>query len=657
MATSGNYTWTPSSYGPGVGYPNRAKISWSASWNQSSMLWTVNWNATAQGGANAARWTTVFGSNNNCNSYVTVTDENGNTLQTKTIVARMDTVKNDAVLLEGTFTVGVDTNGNRSLTFGGQINFETTGAAGISSGSQTFALDNIPLASTISSVSPSNVAVTTSGGAVTVNIARNNNAYRHTVVWSFGSHSTTQTGQGTSASYTIPASWLDAIPSSKSGTGTVTVTTYDGSTQIGTAKSANFTVTASVSPSITTVSVAPRGAAYNAGMTSVYISGYSTAYISASGVSAGTGATISKYEFIRDGQVLATFNSSATSYNYTTGTLSGSSATFSVRVTDSRGVQATKAASAVSIAAYATPAFSNTSVYRSNSSGTADGSGTYIYLKTTATATPGANSITTLTYATKQTSASAYGAETSLTSGTAKIASGFANTSSYNIRITATDKLGNKSYYYATIPTQTYTMDFKVGGDGVAFGKVAETANLVDSAWSIKSAGLITAQDGMRSGRSANPYLALEAPSGTEWANIQHVTGTTAGVQRADYTRFAVNSYNGSTGARLSYTESYNLPQVDANRTASAAYKILTTKQWIAAATYTVNSGYFVITNSKITASSGVIIQDHYSSSIGASKWTYTVQPLNGSANVYVRDGNGNLPSNGTNVYVAALII
>jgi hypothetical protein len=45
---------------------------------------------------------------------------------------------------------------------------------------------------------------------------------------------------------------------------------------------------------------------------------------------------------------------------------------------------------------------------------------------------------------------------------------------------------GNKAYKYYTVPTQAFTMDFKVGGKGVAFGKVAETDNLVDSAWPIQ---------------------------------------------------------------------------------------------------------------------------------------------------------------------------
>ena len=350
--------------------------------------------------------------------------------------------------------------------------------------SQSITLDNIPRQSTISSVT-SNVTVGSSGGVVNVAINRNNAAFTHTVVYAFGSNSTTHTSVGTSDSYTIPASWLSYIPNSATGTATVTVTTYNSGTQIGSAVSTTFTITAGVNPTIGSVTVAPRGTAYSAGITSVYINGYSTALITASSVSGANGSTISKVEFIKDGTVLS--SNTTPTYTYTTGTLTGSSATFSVRVTDSRGRTGTTAASAITIKAYAVPAFSATSIYRSNSGGTADASGTYCYIKTTATATPTENSISSLTYATKLTSASSYGAETTLTNSTAKIASGFAATSSYDIRIKATDELGKTSYFYGLIPTETYTMDFKVGGLGVAFGKVAETDNCVDSAWQIKA--------------------------------------------------------------------------------------------------------------------------------------------------------------------------
>ena len=577
MATSGEYTWTPSSYGPGVGYPNRAKIVWSATWNLASLQWTVTWNATAQGASTAGRWTTVYGSNNNCNSYITVTDENGNVLQTKTIVARMDTVKNDTVLLEGTFNVGVTSLGTRSLTFAGQIYFETTGSAGISSGSQAFALDTVALASSISSLTQ-NVSVGSSGGTSTVNISRNSSAYTHTVKWTFGSNTYSATNVGTSASYTIPASWLSAIPNSATGTGTVTVTTYYNGTQIGSATSANFTVTANVYPSVGAFTVAPRGTAYNAGMTSVYIAGYSTALLSASSVAGVNGSSISKYEFIKDGSVLATYTSSATSYSHTTGTLTGSSATFSVRVTDSRGKQTTKAASAITIQAYATPTFTETTVYRCNSSGTADEAGTYCFIRASAVATPSANSITALSFAVKATTQSTYGSEITLTNGSYNISSGYSNTSSYNIRITATDKLGGKSYYYTTIPTQAFTMDFKVGGKGVAFGKVAETNNLVDSAWDIKTSGTIKTTADAHIGATGSPTVMLECPIGTRWGDVAVRTNAVNGVQLPVDMALRLWSYNSSTGARTGYYDQYVLPSVTPDRSSNFGYSILTTK-------------------------------------------------------------------------------
>lgn len=435
------------------------------------MLWTVNWSATAQGGSTAGRWATVF------SGSVTVTDGT-NTLQTKSMSGRIEQAKNNTVLLSGNFTVGTDTNGNRNLAFSGQFQFETTAASGKSSGSQTFALDTKAMASTISSVT-SNVTVGSSGGSSTVNISRKSSSYTHTVVWTFGSNTHTETGVATSKSYTIPASWLTAIPNAASGSATVKVTTFNGSTQIGQPATASFTITAGVSPTIGSVSVAQSG---NPSGITQYIAGKTAAKITASSVAGVQGSTIKKVEFIRDGAVLS--SNTTPTYTYTTGTLTGSSATFSVRVTDSRGATATKAASAITIYAYALPTIS-ANAFRSNSSGTATADGTYIRITASATATPSANSITALTYATKATTASSYSSEANVGSGVTK--SGFANTTSYDVRIKATDKLGGVAYKYFTIPTASYTMDFKEGGKGVAFGKVAETDYLVDSEWDIKA--------------------------------------------------------------------------------------------------------------------------------------------------------------------------
>lgn len=478
MATSGSYLTSQvvNAY-TGDGCPDRANISWSATWDASSMLWTINWSANGAGYYNN-NYVTIF------SGTVTITDGNGNTLQTKSMSGQIPYARKDVQLVSGSFSVGVNTYGDRNIAFSATFRIGVNGSSGESTGSQTFALDNIPLASTISSVTQ-NVSVGSSGGVATVNIVRNNASYTHRVVWAFGSNSYTQTGQGTTESYTIPASWLAAIPNSASGSASVTVTTFNGSTQIGQSVSATFTVSAAVNPSIGGFSVAPRGTAYNAGITTAYIAGYSTALLSASSAAGVNGSSIAKYEFINGSTVIASYNSSASSYSHTTGTLTGSSASFSVRVTDTRGRTATKAASAITIKAYATPSFSTANAYRCNSGGTAQNDGTYVKVEATAVATPTENSIVSLTFAEKATTSSTWSAEISIADY--PITSGFANTTSYDVRIKATDKLGQSSYRYFTIPTAEYTMDFKVGGKGVAFGKVAETDYLVESEWDIKA--------------------------------------------------------------------------------------------------------------------------------------------------------------------------
>lgn len=488
MATSGNYLTSQvvNAY-TGDGCPDRANISWSAVWNPSTLLWTVSWAANGAGYYNN-NYVTIF------SGTVTVKDKNGNTLQTKSMAAQIPYARKDVELLTGSFTVGVDSVGDQSLQFSATFRIGVNGSSGDSTGSQTFALDTVPLASYFTSA-PAGVTVTGSGGTSSVSITRYNNSYTHDVTWKFGSHSHTETGVATSKSYTIPASWLDAIPNSMTGTATITLVTKYNGAQIGQPVTAQITITANVPPTYSGITYTYKGAAYSAGITGALIAGYSNMRIAVSGASAKNGASIARYEFYKGSSLLASVNSSATSYNYDTPLFTAAeTTTFKVRITDTRGKTVEATSGSYTIKAYALPALSNVSVYRSNSSGTATNDGTYIRILATATATPAENSITALTYATKAATDAYYGAETNLTSGTPTIAPGFSNTTSYNVRITATDALGNSVYRYYTVPTQTFTMDFKEGGRGVAFGKVAETDNLVDSQWDIKTAGSFLGQ-------------------------------------------------------------------------------------------------------------------------------------------------------------------
>ena len=478
MATSGSYlTSKVVNSMTGDGCPDRANISWSASWNPATLQWTVAWSANGAGYYNN-NYVTIF------SGTVTVKDQNGNVIQTKSMAGQIAQARKDVQLIADSFTLGVDTYGNQSLQFSAVFRIGYNSATGESTGSQTFALDQVPLASYFT-YAPSGVSVGSSGGVSTVNITRYNSSYTHDVTWTFGSYSHTETGVGTSASWTIPATWLNAIPNSATGTCTVTLVTKSGSTPVGQAATAQFTITANVVPSYTNIVYSYRGPAYTAGITNALIAGYSQMRVAVSGAAGAYGSSVARMEFIKGTSTMATVNTSAASYTYDTPLLTAAeTTTFTVRITDTRGKYVQQTSQSFTIKAYAMPSFTAASVYRSNSSGSPADDGTYIKITVTAAATPAENSITSLQYATKETTSSSWSADANIPSGAV---SGYSNTTSYDVRLTATDKLGNKAYKYYTVPTQAFTMDFKVGGRGVAFGKVAEADNLVDSAWQIRS--------------------------------------------------------------------------------------------------------------------------------------------------------------------------
>lgn len=93
-------------------------------------------------------------------------------------------------------------------------------------------------------------------GAVSqITVTRKATAYTHTIAYTFGSLTGYVDADGnavtsavkmdtTSIGFTIPTTFYAQIPNAKTGTCTLTVTTYSGSTQISSAKTCTFTVTA-----------------------------------------------------------------------------------------------------------------------------------------------------------------------------------------------------------------------------------------------------------------------------------------------------------------------------------------------------------------------------------------------------------------------------
>lgn len=380
--------------------------------------------------------------------------------QTKTIYTKTVTVSHAS---DGTKTCSFSCVAGIDVTLSGTYYGDVT-----ASGSGTF--DTIARASTISSVT-SSVAVNGTN-EVTVAISRASSSFTHTVDFKFGSYSKTTNGVGTSTSYAIPTSWLNAIPNATSGTATVTVTTYSGSTKVGSAVSKNFTLTvpSNVVPTIGTVSLseAVSGLAAQFGG---YVQNKSKLAVSVA-ASGAYSSTIKAYKTTIDG-------TNYTTASFTSGVLKNSgSRTITITVTDSRGRTASTTQT-ITVLAYAAPTISKFQCVRSLANGTENYDGTYLKAMMTSTVSA-VNNKNTATYKveyklktastwTALTSGSSYALNNTYTSGTGILSTD----SSYDIRLSVTD-------YFTTvtsttdIPTAFTLIDFNASGKGIAFGKVSE---------------------------------------------------------------------------------------------------------------------------------------------------------------------------------------
>ena len=383
--------------------------------------------------------------------------------QTKTLFTKTVTISHAS---DGTKTCAFSATCGINVTLSGTYYGNVT-----ASGSGTF--DTIARASSISSVTSS---VSVNGtNEVTVAISRKSSSFTHTVVFSFGSYSKTTTGVGTSTSYAIPTSWLNAIPSATSGTAKVTVTTYSGSTKIGSAVSANFTLTVptTVVPSISAVTLSEA----EAGLAAQF-GGYvqNKSKIAVKITAAGNlSSTIKSYKTTIQG-------ANYTASSFTSGILKNSgTSTVTITVTDSRGRTASTTRS-ITVIAYAAPKITSFKGFRCLSNGTENYEGTYLNAAVNYTIASVSNKNTasyTLEYRlknadtwTKLTSGTNYALNTSTISS-----SGFMSVdSSYDIRLTVKDYFATISSTFE-IPTAFTLLDFNASGKGLAFGKVSEETN------------------------------------------------------------------------------------------------------------------------------------------------------------------------------------
>lgn len=477
---------------------------------------------------------------------------------------------------DGTKTVSMSVDYNAKITYSGKdLQHIAQSASGI-------ALDTIPRASAFSTV-PASV---TAGNSLSVGITPASAAFNHKLLIRAGTQSYTVTMAAgvKTASYTIPTAWANEFPTSMSGTGKLTLETYNGSAKIGTAETSwtlavpAYSMTASLSSAISGNSTAASWGTYIKGLTKAELTGSSaTSY----------GASIRSLSISGGG-----FSQSAAggSLHFTTGYLNtAGSISFVLTASDSRGKSVSKSVT-ISVWDYAQPSLSSVNTFRSDASKNANPSGTYITAAATygCSSVNGKNKITAATVQYKLVTASSYTAGiTSLVSGTPTAfgAGKIDVNASYDVLYTIQDALGGKATATASIPTQEVPLSFYPRNKGVTVGGVAEEEGWVSKYSKNRIKGSLTV-DGAILG-NASTAVALQTArtiNGTSFNGSANITTANWGTARTITIGSTGKSVNGSGNV------AWSLGEIGA---AAAAHRHASTLLWSGSLT----SGSITITN------------------------------------------------------------
>lgn len=404
-------------------------------------------------------------------------------------------------------TIKHDDDGNKSIGFSFSVSsINQSYLPGSASESGSMALSFIARASQPSCVTYPNHTqnVGSFGDTISIHMNRKNSKFTHTVRYAFGNLSGTcidaDTGNAATAiangfKWKIPESFMNLIPATTSGSGTIYVDTYNGSTKVGT-KYCGFTATvaASVKP---TCSIQVLD---NTGINDIYgnlVKGLSKLYVKTTGTPAYNSP-------------IQSYNVSANGVRYTaaeivTGVLTKSgTTTVTATVMDKRGRTSASASASFTVLDYNAPAVTRMSIVRCNADGTANKRGAYCKVTFSALITS-LNSKNTAMYKVlyKKTSESSYTEVTmsdltgSYSANNAAYIFSASTGSSYDVVVTATDR-HNQASKSAKCPTASSIFSwrgFKTSNgveDGAGIGKVPEKPNTLEIAFDTEFFGKVT---------------------------------------------------------------------------------------------------------------------------------------------------------------------
>ena len=412
--------------------------------------------------------------NTHCNSYIRL---DGSNVMTYTGSFNISTswVKIGSTV---TKTVNHNADGTKSISITGFFDSQgLTSKLDDLSCSGTVTLKTIPRASSISSITGDTI-----GETVTIRLSRASSSFTHRLYYTFGDTKNRLLSSSVATSYSFKPSMNDCayLPNSTSGTATIRADTYNGSTKIGSA-SKNFTlrVPASVAPTLSGVSVTRVDGDVPEDW-GVYVKGKSSAKVQINGAAGAYGSTIKAYAVSGGGY-------SGTTNPFTTGALNtAGEVTFTGKITDSRGRTASGSAS-ITVEDYAPPVLTNVEAHRCSASGELQDDGEYITLTAVFSgSTVGGRNAITGKYR-RMPEGGDWTSLSSLTSGQAVVfpASG---DSTFSVEVQVSDAFTTISQA-VIVNSVEFIMDFKAGGNGIAFGKAAEYDDLLDVQWDARFRG------------------------------------------------------------------------------------------------------------------------------------------------------------------------
>ena len=445
MALSGSISTNGAS---GEGEGRYYTLSWTATQSIANNTSTISWTLSTAGGYSS--WIT---------ERTVYVDIDGERVFSKTNA--VDRYR--GTIATGTKTISHNSDGTRSfsVSLAAAIYYSSIGCTG----SETFTLDTIARASTLS------VSDGTLGTKTTLTADRKYSSFTHTLTWECGNYSGTLATKSSATSwpFTPELKLASVAPYGQKVYCTYTLSTYNGSTLVGTdSKAAWFAIPSSVKPSCTLSLSDSKGYASIYGG---YIQGESQLSVTINATQA-YGSPISRYSASANGVTYST-------KTFTTSVLTKvGTNTISATVTDGRE-RPGSVSSNITVLAYSRPRITNLKVRRCNANGTENDRGGYGKISFHCTITPLSNKNTracSIKYrqsgATKWTNAPAITLSAYDQDCNPPVIQ-MSDAHSYEVQINLTDKFGTTSAV-TSISTGYCLYHIPASGKGITFGGIAE---------------------------------------------------------------------------------------------------------------------------------------------------------------------------------------